>query len=222
MKSGPGRYRRVACAVDRRVEPRSDAVARGSRPHGIMVARTDERGHMSDLIEAILDRHTVRTYSGEEVLETQTEKIIAAGQSTPCENPLHISVIETTSVLDNISDAIIDAAAEGLAAGMDPGDDPLFGAPMLILVSADPSSRRCHDDSVAASVTMGITASALGLGSCPVDSALLAFRGDSAADLRRAAGIPSGFEVEAALVVGVASGPMEGAPQQSHIVTRVR
>lgn len=178
---------------------------------------------MSDLIEAMLDRHTVHTYSGEEVLETQTEKIIAAGQSVPVENPpLHISVIETTSVIDGISDAILQAAAAGLAEDMDPGEDPLFGAPMLILVSSDPSSRTHHDDAVAAVVTMGIAASALGLGSCSANSALLAFRGERAADLRRAVGIPAGFEVETALVVGVASGPMERAPREPHIVTRVR
>ncbi len=178
---------------------------------------------MSDLMEAILDRHTVHTYSGEEVLETQTEKIIAAGLSAPCENPpLHISVIETTSVLDGIEDAILGAVGAGLAEGMDIGDEPLYGAPMLILVSANPSSRGHHDDSVASAVTMGIAASALGLGSCPVDSALLAFRGSNAPDLKRAVGIPAGFEVEAALVVGVASGPMEKTPHEPHIVTRVR
>jgi nitroreductase len=93
-----------------------------------------------------------------------------------------------------------------------PGYQPLYGAPLLLLLSAPAEHPYGRDNCAAAVTTAGIAATALGLGSCYVISPILALEPDR--DLAAKVGIPDGFRPVCGLIAGYAGPDNFAAPRQ--------
>lgn len=151
-----------------------------------------------DVLQAIQMRQSVRAYTSEAVGQEELEAILRAGNLAPVFGRFHITVIQDPELLNEIDRATLermrtsgDAFLEKRAA--QPGYVPLYGAPVLIVLSApggqDPNG--FHMANVACAAENMITqATELGLGTCFVMGAMIAF-GDP--ELAGRLGLPEGY-----------------------------
>ena len=160
--------------------------------------------------DAILKRKSIRSYLDTPVKAEDLEKIIEAGRWAPNAGPFHISIIRNPMLKQRINDRTLDAM---IHSGIEflqqraslPGYQPLYGAPVLILLSAPDESPYGDMNVSLAAENMMLTATELGLGTCFLISPSLALNGDKNAELAKEACIPNGYSLKCALIVGYAA-----------------
>ncbi len=162
-----------------------------------------------DVTEAITKRKSVRAYENTQVPADFLARIIEAGQWAPNAGPFQISVIENAGLRQKINDRTLDAMVNSgnefsrQRASL-PGYQPLYGAPVLILLSAPADGPFSAVNAALAAENMLLEATGLGLVSCYLVSPTRALNGDDK-DLAREAGIPEGYAVQCAVIVGYAA-----------------
>ena len=163
-----------------------------------------------NISEAIAKRKSIRAYLDKLVPAGDLEKIIEAGRWAPNAGPFQISVVRNSELRQRINyrtlDAMIHSSIEFLQkrAAL-PGYQPLYGAPVLILLSAPENSPYGAVNVALAAENMLLEATGLGLGSCFLVSPTLALNGENNSDLARDAGIPEGHGLKCAVIVGYAA-----------------
>lgn len=153
-------------------------------------------------MEAICSRRSVRTYTGEQVTSEELNTILKAAYAAPVGmgryDSVHLTVITSTELLGKID-------AAGAAMFGKPDMHPLYGAPMLILVSAtlpDAEGMKNVTYSNAASIVqnMALAATELGVGACHIWGATMALL--NAPDVLASLRLPAGFTPCCALALG--------------------
>jgi nitroreductase len=163
-----------------------------------------------NITEAISKRKSIRAYLDKVVPADDLEKIIEAGQWAPNAGLFQISVIRNAELRKRINDRTLDAM---VYSGIEflqqraalSGYQPLYGAPVLILFSAPDNSPYGAVNAALAAENMLLEATGLGLGSCFLASPTLALNGEKNLDLAREAGIPEGYGLKCALIIGYAA-----------------
>lgn len=152
-----------------------------------------------NVIDAILSRKSVRSYTGEQISEDELKTILMAAQAAPVglaayEN-VHLSVITNKEILKKIN---TNAEKAFNRANM------LYGAPTLILVSTKLAGGSMDNVaySNAASIVenMALAAVELGVGACHIWGAVMAMAGNE--ELVAKLKLPAGFTPVCALAVG--------------------
>ena len=160
-----------------------------------------------NISEAIAKRKSVRAYLDKPILDNDLAKIVDAGCWAPNAGPFQISVVRNTGLRKRINDRTLDAMVRS---GNDflqqraslPGYQPLYGAPVLILLSGPEDSPYSAVNAALAAENMLLQATGLGLGSCYLVSPTLALNGANNRDLAREAGLPDGYALKCSVIVG--------------------
>ncbi len=160
--------------------------------------------------DAIAKRISVRAYENRPVPDDVMKRIIDAGQWAPNAGPFQISVIRSAGLRQRINDRALNAMIHsGNAFAQQraslPGYQPLYGAPSLILLSAPADAPLGAPNAALAAENMLLAATELGLGSCFLLSPTRALNGEGNRDLAREAGVPEGYAVQCAVIVGYAA-----------------
>ncbi|WP_180952961.1 nitroreductase family protein [Eggerthella timonensis] len=148
----------------------------------------------------IRSRKSVRSYTGEPVSERELELVLYAAQAAPVVmadyNKFHLTVITNLGLLYEI-----EQAGRNLVRGT--FSHPLYGAPMMILVSAQihPGRENTMYSSAAMIVhNMALEATELGLGSCciwyPIAAILVC------PETLERLSLPEGFEPCCSIILG--------------------
>ncbi len=163
-----------------------------------------------DVSEAIVKRISVRAYEDRPVPADVLKKIIEAGQWAPNAGPIQISVIQNAGLRQRINNRAKDAMLHSdnefarKRASL-PGYEPIYDAPVLILLSAPADAPLGVVNTALAAENMLLEATGLGLGSCFLMSPTRALNGDANHDLAQKAGVPEGYTVQCAIIVGYAA-----------------
>ena len=160
--------------------------------------------------EAIARRKSVRAYLNQPVPTGDLEKIIESGRWAPNAGPFHISVVRNAELLqminDRTHDAMVHSGNEFLQQRASlPGYQPLYGAPVLILLSGPVDAPHRAFNTALAAENMILEATGLGLGSCYMVSPTLALNGRANRNLAQEAGIPEDHILQCAVIVGHAA-----------------
>ena len=163
-----------------------------------------------NISEAIAKRKSVRAYLNKPVLADDLAKIVEAGRWAPNAGPFQITVVRNAQLKHKINDRTLDAMVRSGNAFLQeraslPGYQPLYGAPVLILLSGPVNARNSATNTALAAENMLLEATGLGLGSCYLVSPTLALNGENNQDLAREAGIPDGYALQCAVIVGYAA-----------------
>jgi len=158
-----------------------------------------------DALKAIELRKSVRTYLPRPVEASILTQLVRAGNSAPRVGIIHTSVIENPEILREINEeAIIQYKNSGdkllMGRAAQEGYQPLYGAPAFFLFSAPPATPLKEASAACAATCVAIAATALGLGSCYIHSALLGIKGNDR--LMEKIGIPFGLIPICGVVVG--------------------
>jgi FMN reductase [NAD(P)H] len=162
-----------------------------------------------DTGEAIRARKSIRAYEDRAVAADMVAKIVEAGQWAPNAGPFQITVITNSTLKQKINDRALNAMINSdnefarQRAAL-PGYQPLYGAPVFILLSAPDAPVAAANASLAAQ-NMLLEATGLGLGSCYLMSPTRVLNGDGNRDLADEAGVPKGYSVQCAVIVGYAA-----------------
>jgi FMN reductase [NAD(P)H] len=160
--------------------------------------------------EAIAKRKSVRAYLDKQVLADDLAKIVEAGRWAPNAGPFQISVVRNTVVRQKINDRTLDAMIHSGNEFLQqraslPGYQPIYGAQVLILLSGPADAPHSPRNTALAAENMLLEATGLGLASCYLVSPTLALNGQNNRDLAREAGIPDGYTVQCAVILGYAA-----------------
>ncbi|MGE4403858.1 MAG: nitroreductase family protein [Desulfobulbus sp.] len=160
--------------------------------------------------ETITKRKSVRAYLDKPVLAEDLAKIVEAGQWAPNAGGFQISVIRNAGLRQRINDltrdAMMNSGIEFLQQRVSlPGYQPLYGAPVLILLSGPTEAPYSAANTALAAENMLLQATGLGLGSCYIVSPTLALNAGNNRALAQEAGIPDGYELQCAVIVGYAA-----------------
>lgn len=155
-----------------------------------------------ELTDAIFCRKSVRSYTGEMISEADLKAILHAGAAAPAgmgrfEN-LHMTVIEKKELLEQI-------VATCARISGNPDANPIYGAPVLVLISAAPAGDALgnveYSDAAMIAHNMALAATERGVGSCYIWGAIRSVNQDP--DLLRRFRLPEGFTPCCALTLGV-------------------
>lgn len=171
-----------------------------------------------DILKTIYARHSVRAYAPTPLDSATVQTLLDAAVHAPTamhEEPWAFVVVQDHALLQRLSDLakplfveeVRHRNAHGTSHSFDHFIQPDFnifhGAPALIIICAKPSSQFITADCWLAAENLMLAASAVGLGSCVIGSAVAAL---NIHKVKTELGIPDEYSAIAPIVVGVPSG----------------
>lgn len=150
-----------------------------------------------ELQEAMNIRKSIRSYTGEQITKDQLDKILTAAYEAPIGSGkydgIHLTVITSKELLDEI-----DANAGKLTGN--PAAKPLYGAPMLIVVSSNRTDNVGSANAGFILQNMGLAAVEEGVGQCVIYGALRLLNQNP--DLVAKLGLPEGYTALGGIELG--------------------
>ncbi|MDR3207791.1 MAG: nitroreductase family protein [Oscillospiraceae bacterium] len=160
------------------------------------------------VLEAIAQRRSNRGYEARPLSTAQIDALLKAAVESPSANnaqPWHFTVVRDAALLAEINAEASQRLGRNLA-------DIFFGAPVVIFISADPSSRWGRLDSGVAVENIALAAQGLGLGSVILGLPDAAFTGPKGPDFARRLKFPEGHRFAVAIAVGYPTVTKEAHP----------
>ena len=173
---------------------------------------------MNEVIQAMIDRRSCRSYTTEQVKEEHLEQILLAGTyaaSGMGKQASKIIVVQDKETIEQLR--IMNAAIMG-----NPDIDPFYGAPTICIVVADPEVRTWQEDGSLVMGNLMLAASTVGVASCWIHRAQQEFDSPEGKALLEKWGIPTRYRGVGHCILGYADGPLPAAkPRKADYIHRV-
>ncbi|MGA7750054.1 MAG: nitroreductase family protein [Gallionella sp.] len=195
-----------------------------------MTMITDAKIQKKNVFEAILARRSVRTYAPDQLDRSTIQTLLEAAVRAPTamhEEPWAFVVLQDRQILKQLSDRakplFVEEArhrnAQGASHSFDHFTRPDFnifhGAGTLIVIYAKPLSTFVVADCWLAAENLMLAASAIGLGSCVIGSAVAAL---NIHKVKTELGIPDEYSAIAPIVVGVPTGETPSTSRKEPLI----
>ena len=173
---------------------------------------------MSDVLEAIKNRRSIRKYKDTMVPDEIIDKIIEAGTYAATgmgkQSPIIIAVTNK-----ELRDKLSAMNAKFMGADI----DPFYGAQVVLIVLADKSRPTYLYDGSLVMGNLMLEADALGIGSCWIHRAKEEFESEEGKEILKSLGIEGDYEGIGHCVLGYADGPApKAAPRKDSYVYYVK
>ena len=173
---------------------------------------------MSDVLETIKSRRSIRKYKSDMVPQDKLEKIIEAGTYAATgmgkQSPIIVAVTNK-ELRDKLS--AMNAKIMGT------NTDPFYGAPVVLIVLADKSRPTYLYDGSLVMGNLMLEAEAQGIGSCWIHRAKEEFESEEGKEILKSLGIEGDYEGSGHCVLGFADGPApKAAPRKDSYVYYVK
>ena len=173
---------------------------------------------MSDVLETIKSRRSIRKYKSDMVPQDKLEKIIEAGTYAETgmgkQSPIIVAVTNK-ELRDKLS--AMNAKIMGT------NTDPFYGAPVVLIVLADKSRPTYLYDGSLVMGNLMLEAEAQGIGSCWIHRAKEEFESEEGKEILKSLGIEGDYEGIGHCVLGFADGPApKAAPRKDSYVYYVK
>ena len=173
---------------------------------------------MSDVLETIKSRRSIRKYKSDMVPQDKLEKIIEAGTYAATgmgkQSPIIVAVTNK-ELRDKLS--AMNAKIMGT------NTDPFYGAPVVLIVLADKSRPTYVYDGSLVMGNLMLEAEAQGIGSCWIHRAKEEFESEEGKEILKSLGIEGDYEGIGHCVLGYADGVApKAAPRKDSYVYYVK
>ena len=173
---------------------------------------------MSDVLETIKSRRSIRKYKSDMGPQDKLEKIIEAGTYAATgmgkQSPIIVAVTNK-ELRDRLS--AMNAKIMGV------NSDPFYGAPVVLIVLADKSRPTYLYDGSLVMGNLMLEAEAQGIGSCWIHRAKEEFESEEGKEILKSLGIEGDYEGIGHCVLGFADGPApKAAPRKDSYVYYVK
>ncbi len=166
---------------------------------------------MSETLETIKSRRSIRKYKEDSIPEDILNKIIEAGTYAPSgmgKQSAIILAVTNKEVRDKLSK--INASIMGST------NDPFYGAPVVLVVLADKSVRTHVYDGSLVMENLMLAAHDLGVGSCWIHRAKETFETEEGKELLKSLGIEGEYEGIGNCILGYPDGELPVAKQRKN------
>lgn len=163
---------------------------------------------MNETINNLIERRSVKKYLAKPVEKELIDCVLKAGTFAPTgrnRQPVKILAITDPKVRDDLRK--LNASVMGL----DESIDPFYGAPVVLVVLADPTVNTYLYDGSLVLGNMMNAAHSLGLGSCWIHRAKEEFATEYGKNLLKSLGIEGEWEGIGHCLLGYADGPLPTA-----------
>ena len=173
---------------------------------------------MSEVLDKIKSRRSIRKYRSDMIPQDKLEKIIEAGTYAATgmgkQSPIIIAVTNK-ELRDKLS--AMNAKIMGV------NSDPFYGAPVVLIVLADKSRPTYLYDGSLVMGNLMLEAEAQGVGSCWIHRAKEEFESEEGKEILKSLGIEGDYEGIGHCVLGYADGPApKAAPRKDSYVYYVK
>ena len=168
------------------------------------------------MLEAMMSRKSVRSYTDQMVSDADIEKVLKAGQYAANGRgrmATKFVVVKNREIRDELSKMNADI--------MGTTNDPFYGAPVVIWVLADRNVHTYVEDGSLAIGNMLLEAHALGLGACWIHRAKEEFEQAEFKSLLKELGVEGDFEGIGHCILGYPDQEAQAHPIQANRVTWV-
>lgn len=152
-------------------------------------------------MECILSRRSIRSYTGAMPDREELDAVLAAAHASPVGMGRYENIMLTVIRNKAFLSALDARTAEAL--GLE-GAHPLYGAPVLVVVSSRfpgaPNENSAYSNAAIAAENMALAAAAQGLGACLIWGAIRTL--NASADLLDQLGLPEDFRPCCAVTLG--------------------
>lgn len=186
---------------------------------------------MNPVQHAILDRRSIRDYKQDQLTEEQLNALLDAALAAPSatnSQPWHFTVVQDQALLDRIHEAakaqIMKDAKNISPRFADEAFHMFYHAPTVIVLSAAvaPGLFFANLDCGIAVENIALSAQGMGLGSVILGMPRAAFESEQADELRKALGLPDGYDFKIAIALGVPNSSKSEHPIDEGKINYVR
>lgn len=164
---------------------------------------------MSETLETIKSRRSIRKYKEDSIPEEILNKIIEAGTYAPSGMGK-----QSTIILAVTNKEVRDKLSKINASIMGSTNDPFYGAPVVLVVLADKSVRTHVYDGSLVMENLMLAAHDLGVGSCWIHRAKETFETEEGKQLLKSLGIEGEYEGIGNCILGYPDGELPVAKQR--------
>lgn len=164
---------------------------------------------MSETLETIKSRRSIRKYKEDSIPEDILNKIIEAGTYAPSGMGK-----QSTIILAVTNKEVRDKLSKINASIMGSTNDPFYGAPVVLVVLADKSIRTHVYDGSLVMENLMLAAHDLGVGSCWIHRAKETFETEEGKELLKSLGIEGEYEGIGNCILGYPDGELPVAKQR--------
>lgn len=166
---------------------------------------------MSETLETIKSRRSIRKYKEDSIPEDILNKIIEAGTYAPSGMGK-----QSTIILAVTNKEVRDKLSKINASIMGSTNDPFYGAPVVLVVLADKSVRTHVYDGSLVMENLMLAAHDLGVGSCWIHRAKETFETEEGKELLQSLGIEGEYEGIGNCILGYPDGELPVAKQRKN------
>ena len=171
---------------------------------------------MNEVIKAIKERVSVRSYKQDAVPAELLDAVIEAGTYAPTGRNMQSPII--IAVTDK---ALRDRLSRLNAKAMGSDGDPFYGAPAVLVVLADKSRATYLYDGSLVMQNLMLAAHSLGLGSCWIHRAKEVFESEEGKEILASLGVKGDYEGIGNCIIGYPDAlPAERKPRKEDYVYR--
>lgn len=173
---------------------------------------------MNEVLKAIEERRSIRSYENRQISDDELEKVLNAGKFAASASGRQSALFVAVQ-----NPAMIKKLSKMNAEIMGADTDPFYGAPTVVLVFADSSHNTHVEDGSCAMENMMIAAHAVGLGSCWIHREKQMFESEEGKMLKKEWGIPESCVGIGACILGYpACEHPSPAPRKDNFVIYVK
>lgn len=174
---------------------------------------------MNEVIRALMERRSVRSYRSEKITEEELSVILNAGLYAPSgmnRQPAVMVAVEDKATRDTLS------AMNAAVMGRD--GDPFYGAPVVVVVLANRAlSGTAVEDGCLVMQNLMLAAHSIGIGSCWIHRAREMFETEAGKALLQKWGLEGDYVGVGNCILGYPNDPIPGARERMEArIVRVR
>lgn len=162
------------------------------------------------IIDNLLTRRSIRKYTEQQVTKAQIDSIMKCAMYAPSalnKQPWEVRVVQNKKWLNELNERFKKYAegkdVQGSAAKYkEPGFSVFHNAPTLIVIARDKSNPSSMLDCGIILENILLSAHAIGLGTCPIGSAVPVLNSEDNKDLLKVINIPEGYDIAITAALG--------------------
>ena len=186
--------------------------------------------HKNEVVEAIKNRRSIRSYKPEQIDQAQLDTIIDCGISAPSalnKQSWEIRVIQDADLLKRINDSFVEKAKgkelKGSAArAQESGFSVFHGAPTLIIVAKDKSNPYSAVDCGLLAQNILLSAESMNIGTCTIGNMASILDDPDAKEFLKEINMPDTHEVAFGIAIGYKNESPEAKPRDASKVQYIK
>lgn len=173
------------------------------------------------VVEAIMNRRSIRAYKPEQIDQAQLDTIIQCGINAPSalnKQSWEVRVIQNADLLAAINNRFVEKAKgktlQGSAAkAQEPGFSVFHGAPTLIIVARDKSNSYSAVDCGLFAQNILLSAQSMNIGTCVIGNMASILNDPGSKEFLEAMQMPDSYEVVFGIAIGYKNESPEAKPR---------